>query len=114
LALAESALAVGLVHELVHEQIAALSVVPAPLRVLAVMMLVVGLFGGLLVSTRRFIKRGVERTHDAAKRLPVPATAVLAHGLLLLLLFLGYAAELGLLTDVMDYLRASTGPVSVF
>ena len=64
-------------------------------KVLFTMGATVGLLGGLFFALERLLARGVATTHASLRTLPLPIPALVAHALVLLVLFLVYARHLG-------------------
>lgn len=91
LVLAESVLVLGLVQMYARDWVLAQSQLPAPIRVLFGMGLILGLFGGLVLYVREQVKWSLTTTHKAVKRLPLPAPMALIHTLVFCVLFWGYA-----------------------
>lgn len=69
---------------------------PNYIKVLTVMAVTVGLFGGLFLVIEKLTARSVAHTHQAAKRLPVAVPTLAIHATLLFVLFLLYARMLHL------------------
>ena len=91
LVLLETLLVVGLAQEVAEDGILDLTLLHPLVRVALAIALVVGAFGGMVLVFERFVHRGIVRTHEAVRRLPLPAPVLLAHGLVLGGIFLGYA-----------------------
>lgn len=112
LILLETVLVVGLLEELAEDAVLAWDLVHPLVRVLIAIGLVVGAFGGMVLVFQDYVRRGVARTHDAVRRLPIPVPMLGVHALALLGLFLAYAwmwdARTGALAAIWDLVsRAS-------
>jgi hypothetical protein len=95
LILTEALLIAGLAQMTAHGWIVAQSHLPAILRVLLSMALVLGVFGGLIVLFQRSVSWGLDQTVATIRRTGL-ATHVLPHILLLGGLFWSYARFWGL------------------
>jgi hypothetical protein len=91
LVLLETVLLVGLVEEMAEDAVLAWDLLHPLVRVLLAIGLVVGAFGGMVLVFEQYVRRGIERTHEVVRRLPVPVPMIGVHVLVLLGLFLGYA-----------------------
>jgi hypothetical protein len=92
LVLAEAILTGGLVQILSQEWLLTHAALPPWARVLVGMLLVLGLFGGLLLWGHRYLARAIDGTHRATKRLPLALPGLVVHGAILVGLFIGYAS----------------------
>lgn len=91
LVLLETLLVVGLAQEVAEDALLAWRALHPLLRVLLAAALVVGSFGGAMLVLQQFVRRGIVRTHEVVRRLPLPAPIVLAHAAVLAVIFLAYA-----------------------
>jgi hypothetical protein len=91
LVLLETVLLVGLVEEMAEDGVLAWDILHPLVRVLLAIGLVVGAFGGMVLVFEQYVHRGIERTHDVVRRLPIPVPMIGIHVLVLLGIFLGYA-----------------------
>lgn len=96
LLLAETVLVLGLLQMLARDWVLAQPHIPAPLRVLFGMGLILGLFGGLLFFVRQQVERSLSTTHEAVQKLPLPTPMLVVHTLALAVLFWLYAHYYGL------------------
>lgn len=91
----EAMLLLGVVKDWIFERLVK-STFPNYTKVLLVMAVTVGLFGGLFLVVEKLTASSVVRTHQAAKRLPVAVPTLAIHGALLFVLFILYARMLHL------------------
>ena len=104
----ESLLVVGLAQEAAEDWLVQ-APVPAWLRVVLVMGLVVGLFAGVVVVVERGVRHGLHTSHAVAKRLPLPFPVVALHVVALVGLFAAYAWARGLDAAVLVELGLRSG-----
>lgn len=93
----EALLVVGLIETIAEDAVVAQTDLPNWAKVLFSMVLVVGLFGGLMLLFERWAQRGIDRTHGVVKSLPVPTPVLAIHGALLVAIFFGYAWHMDLM-----------------
>ncbi len=105
LILTEALLIAGLAQMAAHGWIITQSELPALLRVLLSMALVVGVFGGLFLVFQQSVTWGLDKTVATARRTGL-VTHVLPHMVLLAGLFWGYALFWGLDGPVLRELLA--------
>jgi len=91
----EALLLVGVLRELLSHQIHA-APLPNWAKVLFVMTMTVGLFGGLFVLIQNLTAKTVGKTHDVVQAIPLPMPSVLIHVAAFVGLFFLYAKVLGL------------------
>jgi hypothetical protein len=86
----EAMLVLGLVKDVVAARVGN-STLPDYGKVLFIMAVTIGLFGGLFVIVQQLSERGIEKAHEVARALPLPFAYWLAHAALLLGLYFLYA-----------------------
>lgn len=91
----EAVLIAALVKDWVNAAVLRSGGMPGWGKVLFVMGATVGILGGLYFGIERLLARGVARTHSAFGVLPLPIPGLLAHLVVLAVLFLVYANHLG-------------------
>jgi hypothetical protein len=91
----EAVLVIGVLKDWIWRQVR-VSDLPSWDKVLFAMATTVGLFGGLFLALQGWAARGVSKTHQAARGLPVALPTLLIHAALLFVLFLLYAWMLGI------------------
>jgi hypothetical protein len=91
---AEAVLIVGLLKDWVTGAVRA-SDLPGYGKVLFVMGATLGLLGGLFLTLERVLARGVAGTHATFRALPLRLPSLAVHALILGLLYLVYARQLG-------------------
>ncbi|MCO4743832.1 MAG: hypothetical protein KC912_03525 [Proteobacteria bacterium] len=92
LLLSETVLVLGLVQMFARDFVLTDANLPAPLRVLFGMALILGLFGGLVFYVQEQVRWSLTTTHKAVQRLPLPTPMVFVHTLVFAVLFWCYAA----------------------
>jgi hypothetical protein len=106
LVLLETVLLVGLLEEMAEDAVLAWDIVHPLVRVLIAIGLVVGAFGGMVLVFQDYVRRGVARTHEAVRRLPIRVPVLAVHALALLGLFLAYAWMWDARTGALGSIRA--------
>lgn len=106
LLLLETVLLVGLAKEALEDGVLALPAVHPLIRVALGIAVTVGTLGGLLVLFEQQIRRGLEKTHDAVQRLPVPTPEFAVHLAVLGAIFFAYAWFWDDRTGALDATRA--------
>jgi hypothetical protein len=91
----EALLVCGLAKDLFSSAVKSSSLAPSG-KVLFVMAVTVGLFGGLFLFVERFTARTVAGGHRLARGLPFYLPFWVAHGAVLVALFFAYANHLGI------------------
>lgn len=91
LLLLEAVLLVGLAKEALEDGVLAWEVLHPLVRVALGIAVTVGTLGGLLVVFEQQIRRGLEKTHEAVQRLPVPTPELGVHVVFLVGIFFAYA-----------------------
>jgi len=107
LLLAEAVLVAGLAQMAAHAWLMDQHHLPAWLRVLLSMAMVVGVFGGLFLLIQRSISWGLQKTVTTMKRRVGLATTVLPHVVFALILFAAYAWFWGLDHRILAELSAA-------
>jgi hypothetical protein len=91
----EAMLVMGLAKDVLGTRVKS-SDLPSYAKVLFIMAMTVGIFGGLFVILERMSTRGMERAHAVAQSLPLPFSYWLAHAALFVALYFLYAYMNGL------------------
>jgi hypothetical protein len=109
LVLLETVMLVGLLEEIAEDGVLAWDILHPVVRVLLAIGLVVGAFGGMVLVFERYVHRGIERTHDVVRRLPLPVPMVVVHVSVLLSIFLAYAWWWDARTGALDAIARLLG-----
>lgn len=96
LLVAEAILILGLAQMALRDWIMTSHHLPATLRVMFGMGLVLGVFGGLILFSQRTLTRSLDTTHRVVQRLPVPLPVRLVHAGFIVLIAWSYARYWGL------------------
>ena len=96
LLVAEAILILGLAQMALRDLIMTSTQLPATLRVMFGMGLVLGVFGGLILFSQRTLTRSLDTTHRVVQRLPVPLPVRLVHAGFIVLIAWSYARYWGL------------------
>ena len=91
----EAVLIAALLKDWVNGAVLRSSGMPGWGKVLFAMGATVGILGGVYFAVERLLRTGVARTHSAFGVLPLPVPGLVAHLVVLLVLFLVYANHLG-------------------
>jgi hypothetical protein len=91
----EAMLVMGLAKDVLGSRVKS-SELPSYAKVLFIMAMTIGLFGGLFVILERMSSRGVAKAHEVAQSLPLPFAYWLAHAGLFIALYFLYAYMNGL------------------
>lgn len=87
----EALLVVGVLDRLGRRWVIEDAPVPNWLKVLILMALVIGIFGGLLLVLQRVMASSLAKTHDVMKALPLPTPLIILHAAAFVGLFFAYA-----------------------
>jgi hypothetical protein len=109
LVLLETVMLVGLLEEIAEDGVLAWDILHPLVRVLLAVGLVVGAFGGMVLVFEQYVHRGIERTHDVVRRLPLPVPMVVVHVLVLVSIFLAYAWWWDARTGALDAIARLLG-----
>jgi len=92
----EALLGVGLLDRLGRQWIIHDSPLPDSVRVLVLMLLVIGVFGGVLVFLERLAAGSLSRTHEVVQALPLPTPLIFIHAAVFVAMFFlyGWATDL--------------------
>jgi hypothetical protein len=92
----EALLLAGAGITLVEDWITAQEQIPAPARIIFVMVLTAGLLGSIVVIAEQLAKKGVSSTHKAIKKAPLPTPLFLIHGAALVGIYFLYGWVFGI------------------
>jgi hypothetical protein len=87
----EALLVVGVVDRLGRRWVTEEAPVPNWLKVVILMALVIGIFGGLILVLQKVMTTGLAKTHDVVKALPLPTPIIFVHAAAFVGLFFAYA-----------------------
>lgn len=107
LLLAETVLVIGLLQIVLRDWIMVQAALPAAVRVLFGMALILGVFGGVILFVRQQVQRSLTTTHKVVQRLPLPIPLALVHTAAVGALFWCYARYWGLDAEVWSALWMS-------
>lgn len=98
---AEALLLVGVADRLGRLWIMHEPHLPAYAKVLLMMALTIGIFGGLILILQRMTTASLSKTHEVVRALPLPTPMVVVHAAAFAGLFFLYAWALGLLEKLL-------------
>lgn len=92
----EALLVVGLLDRLGRQWVLYQAPVANWLKIVILMALVIGIFGGLLLLLQKFLTGSLAKTHEVVKALPLPTPLIFIHAAAFAGLFFLYAWATGL------------------